>query len=92
MRTFLVSYDLGVPETAEDYKKLIACIKSLGAWAKPLYSVWFVKSDKTTSQIRDQIKKETDANDSLMVLDVSGVDWATNGVDKEVTDWMQNNL
>lgn len=92
MKTFLVSYDLGVPETAEDYKKLITCIKSFGAWAKPLYSVWFIKSDKPTSQIRDQIKKETDANDSLLVLDVTGSDWATNGVDEEVISWMQDNL
>ncbi len=92
MKTHLISYDLGVPETSEDYKKLIACIKSLDGWAKPLYSVWFVKSDNTTSEIRDKIKKETDANDKLLVLEVTNSVWATVGMDKEITDWMNNNL
>lgn len=92
METYLISYDLGVPETSEDYKKLIDCIKSFGDWAKPLYSVWFVKSNKTTSEIRDKIKEETDANDRLMVIQVTGDDWSTKGVSKNVTNWMHNNL
>jgi hypothetical protein len=92
MKTHLISYDLGVPETSEDYKKLIKYIKSYGTWAKPLYSVWFVKSDKTCSQIRDEIKEATDANDKILVIEVTEADWATSRVDKEVTDWMQKNL
>ncbi|GMX58518.1 MAG: hypothetical protein MCSN_1720 [Candidatus Microsyncoccus archaeolyticus] len=92
MKTFLISYDLGAPETTEDYGKVIASIKSLDDWAKPLYSVWLVKSDKTASQIRDQINKETDTNDKLLVIDVSGAGWATSGISNEVTDWMKNNL
>jgi hypothetical protein len=92
MKTHIISYDLGVPETSEDYKKLIACIKSLGGWAKPLYSVWFIKSDKTTLQIRDQIIKETDANDKLLVIEVTNSDWATSGLSKDVTNWMYINF
>jgi hypothetical protein len=92
MKTFLISYDLGVPETSEDYKKLIACIKSFGVWAKSLYSVWFIKSDKSSQEIRDKIRKETDSNDKLLVIEVTNSDWATVGMDKEVTDWMHNNI
>jgi hypothetical protein len=92
MKTYLISYDLGVPETSEDYKKLIAYIKSYGAWAKPLYSEWFVKTDKTAGQVRDEIEKQTDSNDKVLVLDVTGANWASNRIDKEVTDWMTKNV
>ncbi len=92
MSIILISYDLGVPETSEDYKKLIAHIKSYGTWAKPLYSTWFVKTEKTCAQVRDEVKKFLDKNDKLLVMDVTDDNWATYGVDKEVTDWMKKNL
>jgi len=92
MKTLLISYDLRVPETSEDYKKLIKYIKSFGTWAKPLYSVWLVKTDKTCATVRDEIEKETDSNDRTLVIEVTGADWATTNVDKEVTDWMKKNL
>jgi len=92
MNTYLLSYDLRVPETSADYDKLIAYIKSYGAWAKPLYSLWFIKTEKKCSQVRDEINKVTDANDRTLVIDVTNADWATSGVSKEVTDWMKKNL
>jgi 23S rRNA pseudoU1915 N3-methylase RlmH len=91
MRTFLISYDLRVPETSEDYKKLIAYIKTF-SWAKLLYSVWLIQTEKTVAQIRDELKQETDANDRAIVIDVTGCNWATSNVAKEVTDWMKANM
>lgn len=92
MRTYLISYDLGVPETSEDYKSLIAHIKGFSLWAHLLYSVWLVKSGKTAAQIRDEITSKIDANDKLLVIDVTGADWATRGVVADVTDWMKKNI
>ena len=92
MKTYLISYDLGVPETSEDYKSLIAYIKSYGTWAKPLYSEWLIRTDKTCAQVRDEIGKQTDSNDKVLVIDVTGTAWASNHLDKEVTDWMKKNL
>jgi 23S rRNA pseudoU1915 N3-methylase RlmH len=42
--------------------------------------------------VRDEIEKQTDSNDKVLVLDVTGADWASNRLDKEVTDWMKKNL
>lgn len=92
MKTYLISYDLGVPETSDDYKKLIAHIKSYSNWAKPLYSVWFVKTEKTCAQVRDETMKYLDTNDKLLVMDVTGDDWGTKSIDKVVTEWMTANL
>lgn len=91
--TFLISYDLGVPETAEDYKKIINYIKSFGNWAKPLQSVWLVKSStKGCADIRDDIKKLIDSNDKVLVIKITGDNWASYNLSKEVVDWMKNNI
>ncbi|MFA6550818.1 MAG: hypothetical protein WCT36_05730 [Candidatus Gracilibacteria bacterium] len=87
-----MSYDLGVPETHSDYARLSEHLKSLYiTWARPVKSVWIVKSDKDAGAIRDEIKTVLDSNDKLIVVEVSG-NWGTYNVDKEVTDWMKNNI
>ena len=69
MSVKLISYDLGVPETSQDYKKLIDAIKELGAyWANPLKSVWLVDNDLGCSKIRDSLKSYLDSNDKLFVI------------------------
>jgi len=92
MNTYLVSYDLGLPETYNDYKILIEYIKSYSRWAKPLQSVWFIKTDKTVAQVRDEIKALVDSNDKILVINVTQKGWGTFHVSKDVTDWMKNNL
>lgn len=92
MNTLLISYDLVLPETYEDYKLLIQYIKSYSSWAKPLQSVWLVKTTKTPGQVRDEIKAKIDSNDKVLVMDVTKTGWATFNVSKEVTDWMKENL
>lgn len=92
MKTYLISYDLRVPETSEDYTRLINHIKSYTYWASPLKSVWFIKTSKSVSQVRDDITTETDANDGLLVIDVTSANWGTKGIVQKVTDWMKNNI
>jgi hypothetical protein len=80
------------PETREDYKRLIDHIKSYGTWAKPLYSVWLVKSSKTASQIRDDLTRYVDSNDKLLVMNVTGTSWASLRLPDAVATWMKANL
>jgi hypothetical protein len=92
MKTFLISYDLGVPETHADYEALFSYLKSLYAiWARPVKSVWIIKSDKNVAQIRDEIKLVLDQNDKLIVVELAS-NWGTYNIPKEVTDWMKNNI
>lgn len=92
MKTFLISYDLGVPESHSDYIALSDFLKSqYSTWARPVKSVWLIKSDQNAAQIRDNIKKFLDTNDKLIVVEMSG-NWGTYNISKEVTDWMKNNI
>lgn len=92
MKTLLISYDLMSPETREDYEELIDYIKSFTKWAKPLLSVWLVKTNKSCSKVRDEIKLKTDSNDKILVMNVTGVSWASRGLSKKTTTWMKSNL
>lgn len=92
MKTYLISYDLGIPESSSDYETIINYIQSLGNWAKPLKSQWFVVSSKSCSDIRDGLKNLTDANDKILVMDVSDDNWATARMSDKLSTWMKDNI
>lgn len=90
MTVHWVNYDLN--KTGQDYTKLIEYLKSHQSWAKPLESSFFVKTSLTAGQLRDGARACIDANDNLVVVTVTGQNWATSNIDKAVTTWMQQNL
>ena len=90
MKTFLISYDL-TNKTMFDYSRLITYIKSFSNWAKPLESLWLVKTNLTSAQLRDELRKVVDANDKILVIEITN-NWASFNISKEVTDWMKNGL
>ena len=51
-KTFLISYDLGIPEGSEDYKKVTNYLKSFVIWARALQSLWFVSSDEKSGDYK----------------------------------------
>lgn len=91
MKTYLISYDLIRPESFPDYVRLFNTIKSAKFWAKPLKSVWFVKTTLSSAQIRDELMKVIDRNDKIMIIEVTN-NWAAYNLPTEVTDWMQKGL
>ena len=88
MSVKIISYDLGSPESSDDYKDLIEYVKSLGSWVKPLYSFWLVDTDKTCSTIRDGAKQYLDSNDKLFVAEWSVDDWAIYRLPK-TAEWLK---
>lgn len=91
MKTYLISYDLIKPESLPEYIRLFDMIKTATFWAKPLRSVWLVKTTLSSTQIRDELMKVIDVNDKIMIIEVTN-NWAAYGLSKEVTDWMQQGL
>lgn len=87
MNTYLISYDLTWPEDREDYKILIDFIKRYNRWAKPLQSVWLIKTDKTVTQVRDELRSRVENSDKLLIIKVTD-SWASFNISKDVTDWM----
>lgn len=71
-----ISYDLKTP--GQNYNDLIEQIKRLGDWAHVQDSLWHVKSNLNTTQIRDVLLHHIDKNDNLLVIDASNnaVSWS----------------
>jgi CRISPR-associated endonuclease Cas2 len=81
---FIITYDLN--SSGQDYKTLYEAIKQYN-YKKMQGSVWVIKSNNTASNIRDNLKKYIDKNDSLFVGEINH--WAgisLNGAG----DWMNN--
>lgn len=86
----LIGYDLNRP--GQKYDDLIEFLKSEGTWWHCLDSTWLVRTPRTVTQMRDAIKQYVDANDEVLVLDVTGDSWATFGISDKGNTWLKQQL
>lgn len=88
MATLLIGYDLN---KNKDYPALHDAIKALGgAWWHHLDSTWLVRTSQTASQARDALKQLIDADDELLVIDVTGDSRAWKGFNDKGSEWLKN--
>ena len=88
MSVYLVSYDFRAPR--KDYAPLHAHLKTY-AWAKPLESLWFIKTDLSAKALGTAVANHMDGDDKLVVVDV-GSDAAWKNIPNDVASWIQKNL
>jgi hypothetical protein len=84
-----VSYDLKNP--GRDYDTVIERIKQLGGWAKIHYSFWYLKTDLSAWQVRDELVKVTDADDSIYVVDATSNEAAWHNIPPAVAGYINTN-
>jgi hypothetical protein len=89
MAVYLISYDLIPP--GQKYNRVHTTIKSYGTWAKPLESTWFVKSNENVQDVRGKVLNVLDANDKLLVVEVTR-NASAYGLPDEVWKWMNDVL
>lgn len=86
MPTLLIGYDLN---GAKDYQALYSAIKSVGsAWWHHLDSTWLINTTHTPVAVRDLLKRHLDADDELLVIDVSGDLRAWTGFNQRAAEWL----
>ncbi|MBW8762948.1 MAG: hypothetical protein JF592_10230 [Microbacterium sp.] len=85
MATHLIGYDLNKEKSYDD---LIEAIKGLGSWWHHLDSTWIVRSTLTAKEVRDHLRPHLDADDELLVVDVTGRARAWRGFNKRGSDWL----
>lgn len=90
MNTILISYDLRAP--GKDYTNLSKHLESYGNWARPLESVWLIRTPSTAVQVRDAALKHVDQNDKIFVVDVTGRHSAWEHLTNEVEKWIGSTL
>lgn len=65
---YVITYDLN--KQGQNYEDLINAIKKYTCF-HAMQSVWFVKSNQSSSQINDFLKQYIDKNDNLFVSEVT---------------------
>ncbi|MGN7948546.1 hypothetical protein ACTJKH_07360 [Microbacterium sp. 22215] len=90
MAIYWVNYDLNRP--GQNYDTLITFLQSHAKWAKPLKSSFFVKSNSTAVDLVKDIRKHIDPNDTVVVVDVEGQEWASVGLSAKLIQWLRSNL
>lgn len=83
-----VSYDLIQP--GQHYDTLVAEIKKLGSWAKAHYSLWYVKSNLTASEVGKRVWAVMDRNDKLTVADATNNTAARHNLSDEVSNFIKD--
>lgn len=89
MNTIQINYDLSKP--VRDYPRVYEYLVAYGTRARPLQSLWFVKTNKTASTVRDELMKLVDKDDKILTADVTGDWWATSFSDKN-SKWMIDHM
>ena len=69
MYSYVVTYDLRTP--GKDYSSLISKIKTY-SYSKICESAWIIKSNHSSSEVRDNLLTEMDYNDRLFVAKLTG--------------------
>ncbi len=88
MACYIISYDL--KGAGRNYEGLYDAIKAYGTWAHINESLWAVVTSNSAVQVRADILKHIDGNDSLFVIK-SGLEAAWNNVICK-NEWLKENL
>lgn len=90
MNTLLISYDLISP--GRNYEPLRGFLESHSYWAKPVQSLYLVKSNKSAESLRNDLAPFLDINDKIIVVDVTKDAAAWKGLSDKVSNWIIDNL
>lgn len=86
MNRLLISYDLIAP--GRYYEPLFDYIKSFPKFAKPLESLWLIKTSKNYETVRDKLIRLIDSNDKILVIDITGDAASWHNIPK--SSWIRN--
>lgn len=67
---YLVSYDLKTP--GKDYQAVYEVLKGAPGWWHHLESTWVISTNESISTWTDRIRKIIDANDSFIIVEITG--------------------
>jgi hypothetical protein len=86
MNTLQINYDLVVPR--RNYPAVYGYIEStFPTRVRPLKSMWLVRTHKAEDVVLNELAAVVDADDEILVMDVTNDSWATNFED-DSTEWM----
>ena len=91
MAIYMIAYDLHPPK-GENYEKLFTALEAIGSgYWDCLDSTWFVITEKTAIEIRDELQKYLKDDDRLLVARY-GASAAWLGFKNDCQTWLEDKL
>lgn len=87
MAVYAVTYDLHKP--GQDYEKLHEQLRSYRNYSKRFESFWLIDASQSASEIRDDLKKVVDENDTVFVVEVKK-HWAGLNLADGMVNWLRH--
>lgn len=91
MAIHMVGYDLKKKDI-HDYTNLINALKAYPAWCHEIDSTWFIKTEQSVKEVRDNLIRHIHQDDKLIVVKASNVAAWTNSVSTASADWLRKNI
>jgi len=89
MNAYLIIYKISAEV---DESSIINQVKSNHNWAKVSDNCWMVVADKSSANVRDELKSAINGKGSILVINITNQGWGTFAMPKGLTDWMKENL
>lgn len=93
MNKLLFTYDLNKDSPSNKWTRIRDAItETFPTHWRRLTTTWIVETPSSPSQVRDWLLQYLDANDELLVVDISGKEAAWSGIDNEGSAWLSKVL
>lgn len=89
MNTIIISYRL---DSEAPYQELRNRIKKYPNWARLFQDVWIIKTRTNVRDIRDDLEDAIHGMGEIFVANITGSAWATYRIDKDLTNWLHENI
>lgn len=86
MNSLFITYTL--EEDSNAWQEVNKLLKSYPNWAKLFRHTWIVQTNKSVTQVRDELS-EIISKGKILVIDITYSQWATCEVDRKVVEWMK---
>jgi hypothetical protein len=86
MPSYSVSYDLRAP--GRNYEPLYAALRAAKA-VRALKSLWLLDDPKSSGGLRDVLRGMVDANDGLLITEITSSNWACYSLEPGAAEWLK---
>ncbi|MBR4261330.1 MAG: hypothetical protein IKQ33_05215 [Clostridia bacterium] len=67
-------------------------LKLFGLWARITRNSYVIVCDKKASELRDFLYRDNNGTTRILVVDITNKGWGSYGLEKEVTDWLKEQI
>lgn len=90
MKAYLVTYNL--KNYTKYYPPLSTRLKKFPRWAKLFQRTWVICSSIPISRIRTILSNTIEDEGRIIVIEITGSNWAALNIDDDVVEWLKENI